>query len=325
MDLFQKTKQKNSSRVVQRAPAKVQQLAKEGKALIIVEKDFDQRYIPRGYSKLKLRTPTDEFIALIPQVAFFYLDTHNLNGMTGADSIDEGLDAIEKLYQELLDQSKSSELDDISELNVGGVDLATTLRKNYKVLTANILLQGQETQRTEDAEFRQEELDRLCLEDEYVDTRLRAIAAVTTGMPIDKIRASDMAEVLGYEKDQEVVSTLSRQERDAITDKEYTPKPPTDRRHIKCTRASHYYLKEGYRDGQDGFDYDLQRGIKTRIDITPDNLRHVDELETEIQAYQQEHCSKVKQHDDRKTRMFANIKYRAGLPVAPKANETNTE
>jgi hypothetical protein len=297
------------------APSEVIELAKQKKGLIIVDKDFEERFVPEGYVKLKLKSPTDEFIGLMPSNAIFYLDDHNL----GNGSIDEGLDVLAALYSEI--EAANDLWGETSRINAGGVDLAVTVRSNYQTLLANKLISGHENEDSasaNNASYNKKEEERLHLGDKYVNDRIRAIAAIALGKNAEELKEEMLADVLGF-KTNEVVQSIDIQKVAEMDPHWRNPEyvMPTDRKHMRCGGGSHYFLKPELRDGKDGWDYDLNKGTRTRIEIIPENLKKIEDLEGEIQEYLTAKNNGLNQHDRNLLRTVANIKYRAGLDVKP--------
>jgi hypothetical protein len=315
MQLFkQKTKVGKTTKY---APAEVKTLASQGKELIIVEKDFDEKFVPDGYVKLKLKSPVDEFIGLMPAKAIFYLDENNLfNG-----NIDDALDCLSGLYSEIEDANDV--WGDGGRINAGGVDLAVTVRRNYQTLLTNKLLQGQdkegEGEEVESAEYDAEEASRLCLDHDYVDKRMKAIAALATGKDVKEIRKMDLTDILGF-KDEKTSETFNESSKlfRQVTEMRYIPHGDPHTKHMRCLGDSHYFLKDEFRDGKDGWDYDLRTMTRTRVDIKPEAKVEIKRLEEEIAEYQKKHTpGDINEHDANLTRMAANMRYGAKLDVNP--------
>ena len=312
MKLF-KQRKSTSSRQSITPDSEVAEQVKQKKALIIVGKDFDERYVPNGYTKLKLKTPTDEFIGLIPSQALFYLDKNNLPG----SNLDDALDKLGELYAEI--EAANDVFGDSSRINVGCVDFALTVRNNYRDLCVNDLISGQSREKDEEArnaEYDEAETKRLCLGDSFVEKRMKAIASVATGKTLDEIVELGLNEVLGFEKTpltEKITSSMF----DKITYMSYVSHSDQHTKTMRCLGDSHYYLKDEFNDGQDGWDYDLRTMKRTRVDFSGENLRTIQELEGEISEYQKKHSGEPTSHDKNLTRMAINMKYGAGLDINP--------
>jgi len=318
MRLAQQTRQ-GRARATAVPPAEVGKLAKQGKKLIIVEKDFDKRYVPRGYTKLVLETPVDQFIGLVPAQTIVYLDEKRLGGC----SIKDGLDALSELYDEL--EEANDVLGDDNRINCGGADLAVTVIRNYRTLGANSLLVGQSEENAgeevSEADYDKEELGRLCLGDPYVVERMKAIAALTTGKNVDEIKKAKLADVLGFRGQDRVVERISDKEFKRITRFEYIPRGDKNTKHMRCLGDSHYFLKDEYKDDPK-YDYDLRTMTKTSRTVTPETIRKIAALEGEIHTHQERHADGgLTPHDANRTRVYMNMAYGAKLNVSPNITE----
>jgi hypothetical protein len=295
-------------------PDEALRLARKGKALIIVASDFEERFVPKGYVKLKLNTPDHQnFIGLVPQQAFFYLDSHNLSN----GGIDEGLEALTALYDAI---ESENDLNGASRINAGGVDLAVTVRRNYQTLLVNKLVEGQKEEKkgkAEYAEYDKDEVERLCLDDKYVTERMRGIAAIALGKTPEQIKEQGLEKVLGFdtlEHEAEITEKEFRQ----ITEMRYVPRGDPHTKTMRCLGDSHYYLKEEYKSGENGWDYDLRTMTKTRTDLTPSKIADMVKLEEEIHSHQKKkRKGEINDSDRNATRMVINMKYGAGLDVSP--------
>jgi len=300
-------------------PAEVGELAEQGKKLIIVAKDFDDRYVPKGYTKLVLTTPVDQFIGLVPAVTVIHLDEHNLSDY----DIDNALDELSALYDEIEDANDV--LGDDNRINCGGADLAVTVRRNYQTVCTNNALSGQDTHEPSEAEYRQSETGRLCLDHQYVEKRMRAIAALALGVGVDEIKERVLGDVLGF-KEYEDEEQITEDELRQITTAEHTTAEPRKAKHRRCTGASYFYLKPELRDRQDGWDYDLRTMKKKRTNIKGDALRKIGDLEAEIGQYQRERSpGEITPHDANKTRAVINMRYGSSLDINPITEQASKE
>jgi len=317
---LQRQKKKSVQKRTKVAPSHVKEQAAEMKPLIIVEQDFDQRYVPEGYVKLNLKTSKSQFIALVQAKTMFYLDSNNLDN----GDVDEGLDALSDLYESI--EEANNVWGNGTGITAGGVDLAVTVRSNYQTLLTNSLLVGlsdeQSGDQIRDADYDASEIERLCLDHSYVVDRMKGIAAVALGKTMDEVVEEDLADVLGFHNEEEIVQDINFREV-ADLDPRYGYERPSDRKHMICTGASYYYLKPELRDGEDGWEYNLRSGKRTRTEITSSNLKQIDDLTQEIEDYQREHGQDFSDHDANKTRMAINMKYRAGLDVCPVVDNGN--
>jgi hypothetical protein len=319
-----RTKQGGAVRRVIKAPSEVAEQAQQGKALILVEHDFDERYVPQGYTKLNIHSPEGNLVALVPGKAFFYLNSNNL----GNGGIEEGLEALADLYKELEEAS-----DGFSEgrgLTSGGVDLALTVRRNYSTLLANSLVQGKGVGAGKgkgndelSVGFDPAEIDRLCLEDEYVDSRMRAIAAIAKGVPLEDIKERAVKDALGFQGVQSLVEHFDERGQlfRKVTQMRYIPHGDPHTKEMRCLGDSHYFLKDEFKEGRDGWDYDLRTMTRTRTEIPASQLKQLEQLEAEIAAHQKEKGVELTTHDANRTRVAINIKYGAGLVVQPEGKK----
>ena len=297
--------------IVRRTPsAEVLEQVTRGNKFVIVEEEFDQNFVPQGYTLIDMKYKDDSFKALVPQSLLFYMAN------PGEGDLEDALDQISDFYGEAEDYE-----DDMIEngaTSVQEANWATLARSAYGTYLINKLVT---TKGDDDGapDFDDETLKQLDLDDKYVAERVKAIAALSLGKNQEEIKKYGIDSVLKH-------VTIRDNKTEKLTRAEFDK--------ITCWAGSHYEIKEEYKGDNDGIEYQIDRlhsrghkeGIKIikKRDIQVLDSKIV-ELEDEIEKYRKEKHGEVGRHDKNLLRQYANLAYiakenpKAQLDVMPPA------
>ena len=297
--------------IVRRTPsAEVLEQVTRGNKFVIVEEEFDQNFVPQGYTLIDMKYKDDSFKALVPQSLLFYMAN------PGEGDLEDALDQISDFYGEAEDYE-----DDMIEngaTSVQEANWATLARSAYGTYLINKLVT---TKGDDDGapDFDDETLKQLDLDDKYVAERVKAIAALTLGKNVGELKKYGIDSVLKH-------VTIRDNKTEKLTRAEFDK--------ITCWAGSHYEIKEEYKGDNDGIEYQIDRlhsrghkeGIKIikKRDIQVLDSKIV-ELEDEIEKYRKEKHGEVGRHDKNLLRQYANLAYiakenpKAQLDVMPPA------
>ena len=313
MNLEDKIKQKI---VMRRTPsAEVLEQVTRGNKFVIVEEEFDQNFVPQGYTLIDMKYKDDSFKALVPQSLLFYMAN------PGEGDLEDALDQISDFYGEAEDYE-----DDMIEngaTSVQEANWATLARSAYGTYLINKLVKNKRGKKDENGEpipeYDEKRLEELDLDDKYVAERVKAIAALSLGKNQEEIKKYGIDSVLKH-------VTIRDNKTEKLTRAEFDK--------ITCWAGSHYEIKEEYKGDNDGIEYQIDRlhsrghkeGIKIikKRDIQVLDSKIV-ELEDEIEKYRKEKHGEVGRHDRNLLRQYANLAYiakenpKAQLDVMPPA------
>lgn len=288
MSLEQKLKQRKILRRLH--SSEVAEAVKSGKKFILVENDFDN--IPFGYSLIDMRHNGKSFRTLVPQSLLFYMAN------PGEGNVDDALDEITDFYDDIRD-FEDNLLED-NDKSVQGTNWAVMARNAYETYLINKLTKSGDN--PDKAEFDEEILKDLGLDDKYVSERVKAMAAVALDKNPNEIRKYGVDSVLKHVTVRErVEKELTREEFDNIT----------------CWAGSHYEIKEEYRNNPD-IDYNIEYRHNKNYKVGKKTIhqRHekfldatVGKLEKEIENHKLQKHSSVGRHDLNLLRMYANLAY----------------
>lgn len=302
MDLEQKLKKV----VIRRVPSnEVLAEIEKGSKFIVVEENFDLNFTPQGYTLIDMRYKGDSFKALVPQSLLFYMAN------PGEGSADNALEEIADFYGE----AENYEEDAIQngETSVQEAHWATIARDRYDTYLINKLVRHKKT--GEDGEpipeFDDRILKELDLDDSYVGSRAKAIAALALGKSSDEIKGYGIENILKH-------VTVRQRKTEKLTREEF--------KKVACWAGSHYELRDECRNDP-GVQYHIDRchdkgrmvGTKTTSEVTYSYLdSKITGLEQEIKEYREKkHDSKTGRHDKALIRQYVNLSYI--IPENPKA------
>lgn len=295
MSLEQRVRQQRAV-VLRRAPiSEVQEAIARGKKFIIVSKEFYQSFIPAGYMFIDMRYKNDSFKTLVPQNLLYFLAN------PGEGDVDEALNEIGDFYDEV--KGFEDELLEGNGESVQGTNWAVTARNAYTTYLINKLTKPNKDN-PDSAEWNPEALEALCLTDDYVARRVKAIAAVCLGKTAEQVKHFELGDVLKHVTvNERKVENLTQQEFDEIT----------------CWAGSHYEIKDEYRNKPD-VDYEIDKvhdqsykcgkKIMAKQDVAVLDAS-IDDLEKEIEEYRQKKQGgeNIGRHDRMLTRAYANLNY----------------
>lgn len=307
MSLEQKVTEKKS-RIIRRAPSsEALNLLKQGKKFIPVEKAFDVAYLPDDYMLIDMQYKDESFKTIVPMSVMIYMSN------PGEGDLDDALDEITDFYDEVKDFE-----DDLLEDNdhsIQGTNWAVTARSSYSTYLTNKLTKGNDED-IDTPEWNEKTLEKLDIQDDFVDQRIKAIAGVALGMSIEQVKKYNIKDVLKHVTvNERKTETLNKEEFDKIT----------------CWAGSHYEIKDEYKNNNDveyqieyEHDEDYKVGTKTikKQEVEVFDAK-IDELESEINTYRKEKHKNIETHDKNLIRQYINIGYiskenpNAQLPVTP--------
>ena len=302
--------------IVRRTPsAEVLEQVTRGNKFVIVEEEFDQNFVPQGYTLIDMKYKDDSFKALVPQSLLFYMAN------PGEGDLEDALDQISDFYGEAEDYE-----DDMIEngaTSVQEANWATLARSAYGTYLINKLVT---TKGDDDGapDFDDETLKQLDLDDKYVAERVKAIAALTLGKNVGELKKYGIDSVLehyGVKIDE--TSEIKNDEFYRITKKRFVNHWDKNTKTMRCLADSHYDLRPEFINDNE-WDYDLRTMNKTRKVVSGFNAK-IAEIEDEIEKYRKEKHGEVGRHDKNLLRQYANLAYiakenpKAQLDVMPPA------
>ena len=293
MSLEHKLKHKKNIHI-QRTPTQDVSLeVKKGNKFILVNNDFQSNNVPLGYMLIDMKYHGDSFKTLVPQNLLIFLAN------PGEGNIDDALDEIGDFYDEV--QNYEDDLLEENGCSVQGTNWGVTARNAYSTYLINKLTEGS----SDDIDvpvWSDDIKNELDLDDNYVATRVRAIAPIALEKDPETLRNYDLGDVLKHVTIKErKVENLTRQEFDKIT----------------CYAGSHYEIKEEYKKNPDveyRVDHNFNRNhrvgqkITNKRDVAVLDARICD-LEDEIEVYRKEKGSSVSKHDKMLLRQYTNVTY----------------
>ena len=160
-------------------------------------------------------------------------------------------------------------------------EISTLGRSYYENHVLNRLVKGNDGHGGHhgNPEFNGEELERLCLNDEYVSTRVKAMAAIQTGKKPKELRESNLSDII-----QEVEETVEHE----------TVKSRQVASSIGCCMFK--YRTEYFTE---------KTTAKESFEVNP----QISALETEIEDYRAKKGVEISPHDAALIREYANLTY----------------
>lgn len=212
--------------------------------LIVLEAPIEN--VPVGYTQIAMSYKSERHTFLIPKKAKYFMANPGENGKP-LDALDELAD----FYEECGDFEH--------ELMIGGkfntpqVNVSTLARNSYVTWAINQLVRqkgGSET-----PEWNEAEIERLGVDDSYIDSRLKGIAAAMLGKNAQQLKSAGLEEILEhstltvrdeYENVTKVIRdeyeqrtrVVNRQGWERMSDREFAE--------IACWDGSHYILKKEF-------------------------------------------------------------------------------
>lgn len=302
MSLDEKLQQQRKV-VVRRYPsAEALAQVERGNKFIVVQDDFDQSFVPQGYTLIDMKHKNSSFKTLVPQSLLFYMANPGEGEPEGA------LEEIANFYGETKDFE--DDLIENGDTSVQEANWANLARGSYHTYLINRLVKHRKGERDGEGEpvpeFNPEVLTQLDLNDSYVSQRVKAIAALALEKTADQIKAHEVKDVLKH-------VTFNYQER--VKRKELTE--------VKCWAGSHYEIKHEYRT--------VDR-IEERQQTYSALNTQIGELESQIDTYRkQRHNGQVGRHDSALIRQYVNLAHiisenpRAQLDIMPPIKEVKNE
>lgn len=272
---------------VAQGPEDVARFVGKKQKLVVLENALDE--IPFGYVQVTMMYKGERHIVLIPEKAKYFMANPGEDG----DPVD-ALDELADFYEECKDFE--GELLFKGEFSVTQTNVSMLARNSYGVWAINKLVK--QKQGGEEPEWNGEELERLGVNDKYIDERLRGIAAIMLGKDVKEVRAAGLEDVLVHKN---VKGTF----KEVLTEKEFEE--------VTCWAGSHYELKEKYK----GKGYEIEhrhdtghkKGWKVFDEKEFVHLPAIEKLESEIQERQKQLGKEATRHDSALLRTYANLKY----------------
>lgn len=294
MSLEKQLKQRR--RVIRRDfPAEALEEVERGNKFIVVEDDFDPGGVPQGYTLIDMKHKGSSFKALVPQSLLFFMAN------PGEGNPESALEEIADFYGEAEDFE--DDMIENGQTNVQETNWATSAKDTYQTYLINILVKGKLWGKDEEGEpvpeLDPKTLEKLDLNDDYVEQRVKAIAALALGKTAEEIKQYDIRDVLKH-------VTVSWQELDKVR--------------VKCHAGSHYVYKTQYKNV-----------TKTREYSAFDS--RIGDLEEQIQTHREQKHDELGRHDSALIRQYINLRHiakenpRAQLDIMPpkKAKEAKEE
>ena len=289
MTLDKKLREQRKVVIRRTPPENVMEQVGQGKRFIVVGNDFSHEHIPFGYMLIDMKYRNESFKTLVPQNLLFFLAN------PGEGDVDDALDEIADFYDNVRDFE-----DDLLEENgdsVQGTNWAVTARSAYCTYLINKLTKSNEDD-SDIPEWNEETLNSLCLDDDYIEKRVKAMAAVCLEKTAEQVRNYGLGDVLKH-------ITVNERKVEQLTREEF------DR--VACYAGSHYEIKEEFRNNPN-VEYRIERHNQAGTKITkkrdvPVLDARIDDLEREIEQRRLENKGDVGRHDKMLTRMYANLRY----------------
>ncbi len=319
MGLEGKFEERRKRVVVRRVPNEdIREQIERGNKFIIVQDDFDFDSIPEGYTLIDMRHRGEPFRTLIPQSLLFYMAN------PGEGNPNNALDEIADFYGEAEDFE--DDLIEEGRTNVQEANWATLARGSYGTYLVNRLVKHKKGARDEEGEpvpeFNSSVISELHLGRDYVQQRIKAIAALALGKTADQVNVHEIRDVIKHITVRERrTEQLTREEFDKIT----------------CWAGSHYEIKPEYQNTKDNYDIDRvhSRSHKVGTKIIPAERAlvldsKITELENEIEEFRRR-SGAVGRHDRALIRQYINLAYiasenpRAQLDIQPPENRGGGE
>ncbi len=322
----ERLEQRVKKQIIRKTPSnEIMQEVQKGNKFILVEREFNQAFIPQGYTLIDMKYKGDSFKTLVPQSLLFYMAN------PGEDDSDSALEELADFYGDIEDFEE--EMIENGDTSPQEANWGTIARESYSTYLINKLVKHKLGESDEDGdsvpEFDEKTLKELDLNDDYVAQRVRAIAALSLGKSQDEIKKMEVKDLLKH------VTIFQRKTRE-VTDAQ-------ELEQVRCYAGSHYELKEEYcnkkgRTGDirennsdkseysiNGHSGEVTKTFNVDKKISVFNSR-VYELESDIQKYrEQKHKEKLGRHDSALIRQYANLAYiikenpQAQLDIKPSA------
>ncbi len=240
---------RQAAKVRRAPPAEISDLVSQGRKFIPVDRDFDARYIPKGYSKLKMKYNGDVFIALVPKYMLGIIANE------GEGDNGKAMDALADLCHEIEQYEDGLMLEGMT--NAMEAHLGTIVTNNYEVRSLNELAKpGMKADGSTDVDnpvYDDERLKQLDLDDPYVLQRVKAIAAIMLGKDASELDEAELADIVDHK-------TVMGNFREKMSVEELSE--------VTCYAGSHYELKPEYK-GTSGNPFEGEKdGMKININRT---------------------------------------------------------
>ncbi len=299
--------------------SEVLEQVRRGSKFVVVEDDFEEQFVPAGYTLISMRYKGDVFRSLVPQRLLYFMAN------PGEGDFDQALDEIADFYGEAEDYE-----DDLIQnggTSVQEANYATTARTAYATYLINKLVTTKRGQGQGDEnmlEFDPEVIRELDLDDPYVAQRVRGMAALALGKTGEELKSYDINGILKhYSGGMAAEEKIENGEFRKITKMRYKPQFDSHTKTMRCLADSHYYLKPEFENDPE-WDYDLRTMTKKRkVDQVGLDAK-IQELETQIEEHRKKkHAGEIGRHDRALTRQYANLSYitkekpKAQLDVQP--------
>ncbi|GEM_PF-5539216 len=259
----------------------------ERKKLIVLQKPTEN--IPQGYTQLTFAYKGERHTVLIPEKAKFFM----ANPGEDSDPLC-ALDELAEFYDDCCDFEHELFLE--NKLSPSQTNVSTLAKNSYTIWAINQL--GKQKNNSEDPKWDDTELERLGLNDKYVEDRVKGIAALMLGKNAKDLKATELSEILVHKN---VKGTF----KEMLTQKEFEK--------ITCWAGSHYEIKPEFRN--QGYDIDRLHDQHHKVgwkEVHEKEFVHmptIKKLEEEIAEYRQKQGKKTTAHDTALIRTYANLKY----------------
>lgn len=311
MSLEERLIHQQRTSVVRRYPSDqaLEQL-KQGKKFVVVEEEFDQSFVPEGYTLINMKHRGNCFRSLVPQVLLFYMAN------PGEGDTEDALEEIADFYDDAEDFE--DDMIEEGETSVQETNWATLARNSYQTYLINRLVKHRKGEKEDGEpvpEFNHKVVYNLDLNDDYVVQRTKAIAALALGKTVDEINTSEIRDVLKH-------VTIREQKTEELSREEFEE--------VTCWAGSHYELKPEYRNRND-VQYEIQRrcdyscmvGSKTtKSQRLPVLDAKISELEQEIVRHRTAKHGQLGRHDSALIRQYVNLAYIASEDPGAQLNIT---
>ena len=255
--------------------------------LVVLENALDK--IPFGYVQVTMMYKSERHIVLIPEKAKYFMANPGEDG----DPLD-ALDELADFYEECKDFE--GELLFKGEVSVPQTNVSMLARNSYGIWAINKLVT--QKQSGEEPKWNEKELERLGVNDQYIDERLRGIAAIMLGKDVKEVQAAGLKDILVHK---DVKGTF----KEVLTEKEFDE--------VTCWAGSHYELKKQFQGNGYKIEHRHDTGFKKGWKVFDEkefvHLPAIEQLEREIHERQKQLGKESTHHDKALLRTYANLKY----------------
>jgi hypothetical protein len=288
MNLEQRLQRKGI--LVTRLPEEVQAKIRAGSRFIVVDESMRFSEVPRGFTLIDMKYKTDVFRALVPQELLFYIAN------PGESNANEALDCLTEFYTEV--EGLEDTMMGNGNRSVQEADWATLARRSYGTYLINKLVKSASGKLGEDgeplAEFNQETIKQLDLNDPYVMNRAKAIAGIALEKTVKELEDYNISDVLKH-------VTISERQVQKLTWKQF--------HEVACYAGSHYELRAQYRNSNATYNLANRTVTKDATRTVAMMDKDIATLESEIEKYRAKNHSSLSPHDAALIRQFINLKY----------------